>query len=224
MGHGILLPCCTLESCDRNDPAPCWHRVWIPSAARILLLFVLVQEWKQRALLPWVLWLLVAALPCPGVPQHKECATVLTWECLLSPLSVKQRAWSVIRYLNCLHIACSGEAALELGNGVWSWQAACSLQHLHIPRVSGEWVIPRGVWTWGFPHITESQNRLSWKGHPKIIESCSWPFTGPSPSITACAWERCPNMSSVSFGAVTVPWGAVPEPNHPLQEELFPEV
>lgn len=90
MGRGILLPGCTLQSCDRNDPAPSSHRVWIQSAAQMLLLLLLlpqawklVQGWKQRALLPYVLWLLLGVCPVQVDPSTRNVQNVLTWECHL---------------------------------------------------------------------------------------------------------------------------------------------
>lgn len=44
-------------------------------------------------------------------------------------------------------------------------------------------------------YLTESQNRLSWKGPLSIIESSSQPRTGLFPRVTPCALE----YSNASF-------------------------
>lgn len=138
MGHGILLPCCVLQSCDRNDPAPFWHMVWIQSAAQILLLPVLLPQalkadarMKPKSCSACVSWLLQLLSPVRMDPSRRyvqPCSPGSTTFAGIPPLLPairKKRAWSVIRYLNRLHIACPSEAGLELDSGV----------DTHVPRL-----------------------------------------------------------------------------------------
>lgn len=93
----------------------------------------LMQEWKKRAFLHVChsfCWLLSSV---QMDPKQKVYATVLLGGAThagISPLPCyqkKKRAWSVIWYLNCLHIACPGEALMPFGSSTVHTATASSL-------------------------------------------------------------------------------------------------
>lgn len=82
------------------------------------------QEWNQRALLHvchgfcWLLSPVQTDLSRRYVQLCSPGSATFAGISPLLPTIRKERVWAVIRYLNCLHIACPGEAGLDLDNGV----------------------------------------------------------------------------------------------------------
>lgn len=83
----------------------------------------LVQEWNHRVLLHLLCgfcWLLSPVQVDPSWRYVQLCSSVSFIFAGISPLRSimrKKTALALIRYLNCLHISCPGEAGLELENG-----------------------------------------------------------------------------------------------------------
>lgn len=67
---------------------------------------------------------------------------------------------------------------------------------------------------------------LSSSSQHRYFQNLSWNSTKPT-GIThsSCLCTGHPKIPSQgSFGNVSIPWGAVPVPHHPLGEELFPKI